>query len=223
MKIKFTLVIIAITIFVSNAHAQAMGYGVRAGMNYSTWKGDAVNSFNNVVDITNGYLTTSGKAGWYAGGFINVPLKENFSLEPGVFYSQKGYTLEGNLNFDKLNFLGASAKAQVQSHYIDFPVVIKATIGNGFQVYAGPQVSYLLKDNLHVDAGALGFSLFNRNIDLTNNFNRFDWALVGGIGYKLNNGLSVNAGYDFGLSRLDKNSNFKSYNRTLKLGIGFEF
>jgi len=33
----------------------------------------------------------------------------------------------------------------------------------------------------------------------------------------------VNAGYDHGLSRLDKNSNFKSYNRTFKVGVGFRF
>ena len=74
-----------------------------------------------------------------------------------------------------------------------------------------------------MNAGLLGISLLNTNMDVTNNFNRADFAITGGASYTFDNGFSVNAGYDHGLSRLDKNSNFKSYNRTFKVGVGFRF
>jgi hypothetical protein len=74
-----------------------------------------------------------------------------------------------------------------------------------------------------MDAGLLGVSLFKTNMDVTDNFNKADLGITGGVGYTFPNGFSINAGYDHGLSRLDKNSNFKSYNRTFKAGIGFRF
>ena len=86
-----------------------------------------------------------------------------------------------------------------------------------------PQVSFLVKNNLKLDAGILGFSLFSRNLDITNNFNKTDIALAGGAGYQFDNGFNINAGYDYGLSKVDKNSNFKAYNRVVKVSVGFSF
>jgi len=222
MKKIFTLSIIALTIFYSNTNAQTRP-GIRVGITQSTWHGDAMNSLNDVIGFTNGYVTTKGRTGFYAGGFVNMPLTERISIEPGAYYSQKGYTLKGKLPIDKLEFLGASATAAVQSHYIDIPVLVKMNVAKGFDIYAGPQVSYLVKNNLHMEAGALGFSVLNKNMDITDNFNRVDWGVTAGAGYTFDNGFSINAGYDVGLSRLDKNSNFKSYNRAIKLGVGFRF
>ena len=222
MKKIFTLSLIFITVLSANSFAQTK-VGIRAGAIQSTWKGDAVGSFNDMVDFTNGYLTTKGRTGFFAGGFVSIPVSEQFSIEPGVYYSQKGFTLNGDLAIDKMEFLGVNARAQMQSHYIDMPLMLKATVGKGFQIYAGPQVSYLVKNNLNVKAGALGFSLVNQNIDVTESFNRVDVAIAGGIGYEFANGVSLNLGYDHGLSRIDQNSNVNSYNRAVKLGIGYKF
>jgi hypothetical protein len=200
-----------------------MKYGINAGVNYSTLKGQAMSSFNNIVDLSNGVITTQPKIGFHAGGFVEMPLGANISLQPGVYYSQKGYMLKGNLTPDKFDFLGVTARAQLQSHYIDIPVLVKAEVAKGLQVFAGPQVSYLVKSNLKMDAGLLGFSLVNTNLDVTNQFNKADFAVTGGASYTFDNGFSINAAYDHGLSRLDRNSNLKSYNRTFKVGVGFTF
>ena len=222
MKKIFTLTILLLSLFTVNAVAQ-MKVGVRAGLNSASWKGDAMQSLNDLVTITQGYVDTRGRTGFHAGGFVNVPVTQAFSFEPGIYYSQKGYALKGDISIGKLDFLGANASVQVQSHYIDIPLLLKVSPVKGLQLYAGPQISYLVKNNLNVNAGLLGISLVNRNLDITDQFNQFDAAIVGGIGYKLDNGFSVTAGYDHGLSRLDKNENFKSYNRVIKVGIGFEF
>jgi hypothetical protein len=221
MKHKLTLAVISI-IIMGSANAQVK-FGVQAGANIANWQGDALKSLNNIVDLTNGFIDTKSKTGFHVGGFANIPITTTLSFEPGVQYSQKGYTLKGDLKIDALEFLGANASAKVEAHYIDIPLVVKAEVAKGLSVYAGPQISYLVKNNLHVNAGVLGISLLNRRLSLTDNFNRMDIGIAGGIGYKFNSGLNINAGYDYGLSKLDKNSNFKAYNRVIKLSVGFTF
>jgi opacity protein-like surface antigen len=221
MKQKITLAVITM-IIISHTHAQ-ITYGIRAGASIANWKGDALQSLNKVVDLTNGFINTKSKTGFTAGAYANIPLVDKFSFEPGIQYTQKGYTLQGNLKIDALKFLGTNAAAKVEAHYIDIPLLLKAQLTKGLSIYAGPQFSYLVKNNLHVNAGVLGISLYNNKIDLTNNFNRTDIGLAGGIGYQLNNGVNIRAGYDYGLSKLDKNSNVKAYNRVAKISVGFTF
>jgi hypothetical protein len=221
MKKIFTL-LLASSFILSNADAQTK-FNVKAGVNRSGWSGDEISNFNNLLEFADGYVNTSNKTGFYAGVSAEIPLSNSFALEGGLGYSLKGYSLKGNIAADKLEFLGAGASANLNSHYIDMPVYLKANIGEGFHVYAGPQVSYLLKNDLRVKAGALGFNLFNQNYDVTDQFNKVDVALSGGVGYTFNNGVTINAGYDHGLSRLDKNGNMNAYNRNVKVGLGFRF
>jgi hypothetical protein len=129
----------------------------------------------------------------------------------------------GDLKIDALKFLGANASAKVQADYIDIPLLLKANVAKGLSVFAGPQVSFLLKNNLHLNAGVLGISLFSRNLDITSNFNKTDIGIAGGLGYKFDNGFNITAGYDYGLSRMDKNNSFKAYNRVVKVSVGFSF
>lgn len=222
MRKIYLLATIVLLLGAAKVSAQ-LSYGINAGLNRSTWKGDATGSFENLADLSNGYITPQARNGFYAGGFVEMPLGGRISLQPGLYYSQKGYVLKGSIAGDKFDLLGVSAKAELQSHYIDVPLLLKAEIAKGLQIYAGPQLSYLVKNNLRMDAGLLGFSLLKTNMDVTENFNKADVGLVGGAGYTFDNGFSINAGYDHGLSRLDKNGNFKSYNRTIKIGVGFRF
>ncbi|MBP6022025.1 porin family protein [Ferruginibacter sp.] len=221
MKYKFTLAVISILIM--NSTKAQITYGVQAGATIANWKGDALQSLNDVVDLSNGFVTTKSKTGISIGGYVNIPVTDKISFEPGLQYAQKGYTMQGDLKIDALKFLGVNASAKVEAHYIDIPLVLKAELAKGLSIYAGPQVSYLVKNNLHLNAGILGISLYNDRLDITDNFNRMDMGLAGGIGYKFDNGFNIKAGYDYGLSKLDKNDNFKAYNRVAKISVGFSF
>jgi Outer membrane protein beta-barrel domain len=220
---KFNLTATAIFLFTTAMVNAQVKYGVRAGVNMANWQGDAVKSINSIVNATNGYLDTKGRTGFFAGGYVNLPIAKGISIEPGLLYSQKGYTLNGDIEVPALKFLGANASAQVQSHYIDIPVLVRAEVVKGLSVYAGPQVSYLVKNNLRVDAGVLGISLLRSNLDIADQFKRLDMGIVAGATYKFANGFQVQAGYDYGLSRVDANGSFKSFNRVIKVGIGYEF
>ncbi len=220
MKNKFLL---AISLFISTlSFAQVKSsYGVRAGFLSSGINGDAANSFNNLLEFSNGIVTTKNVTGFFAGAYATIPVSSGISLEPGLFYSLKGYELKGELNVKGIGFLGANAKAKLQSEYIDFPVVLKVTAGK-LQLFAGPQFSYLMSANLNTTAGVLGFNLLNKKIDVSNQFNKWDVAVTGGIGYKLTNNINLTASYDHGLSKIDANKNAKAYNRAFKIGIGID-
>ena len=179
MKKKFLL---AASILVSTlAMAQTRPvFGVRAGVSSASMQGDAVNSLKDLLDFTNGAITTGSHTGYFAGAYANIPLTEKLSVEPAVYYTQKGYELSGELNIKGAEFLGANARARLNSQYIDVPVVVKASMG-GLQLFAGPQVSFLTKAELNTKAGALGFNFLNSKSDATQQFNLWDAGLTVGI------------------------------------------
>jgi len=219
---KQLLLVLAATIISAFAMAQQPAFGVRAGVLSSGIRGDAVNNLKNLMDFTNGMITTSNRTGFFVGGYTTFPLTDVFSVEPAIYYSQKGYELNGALGLKGVEFLGANAKARLESNYIDIPVVLKANL-SGLQLFAGPQLSYLTGANLHTTAGVLGFNLLNSKVDATSQFSRLDVAATAGIGYKMTNGFNIVASYDYGLSKADANRSLSSYNHSLRLGIGMSF
>lgn len=221
MKKKILLILVLFTGTVAMAQ-QKTGFGIRAGILSSEMKGEAVNNLKNLLDFTDGMVTTRGRTGFFAGVNADIPMGKNLSIEPGLYYSQKGYELAGELNVKGLEFLGANAKAQLQSQYLDIPLLLKFNSG-GLQLFAGPQLSYLMKSDLRTTAGVLGINLLNKTLDATSQFNRWDAALSAGIGYKFSNGISISGAYDYGLMKVDKNSTIDSYTRGLKLGLGINF
>ncbi|HNK29427.1 MAG TPA: porin family protein [Ferruginibacter sp.] len=222
MKRILFLTIISSSCFIHFAGAQVT-YGIRAGANFSKWEGEDLQIIEDLVDKTDGWLETKGKTGFHVGGYVNIPISRTFSFEPGLAYSKKGYSLMGDFQIDAIKVLGINAGARVQQHYIDIPLYLRAGITKGLNIYAGPQVSVLARSTLNAKLGVLGISLFNKGIDITNRFNRVDLGLSGGLGYQFDNGLNLQAGYDYGLSKLDKNANYAAYNRVIKVSVGYTF
>ncbi len=221
MKKKILLIVSLIVSSIGFAQVQP-SFGVRAGVSSFGMRGDAVDNFKNLLDFSKGNITARDHTGFFAGIYANIPMSENFSIEPGLNYSLKGYELNGALNIKGLDFLGASAKAVLQSQYIDIPVLLKGNF-NGLQIIAGPQVSYLAQADLKTTAGVLGINLLNKTMDATSQFNRWDVGLTGGIGYQFANGLNISASYDYGLSKLDANNNVNAHYEGIKLGLGITF
>lgn len=220
---KKQLLLIAAIIISTFAMAQVTpSFGIRAGLSSAGMRGDAVSNLNNIVDVANGMITTHNKTGFFAGAYAAIPVSEKFSVEPALYYTQKGYSLNGSLAMKAVKFLGVSAKADLNLEYIDLPVLLKANL-NGFQVFAGPQISYLTKANFKTTAGVLGINLLNKKLDATAQFNRWDAGLTGGIGYQFSNGVNLTAAYDYGLSKVDANKSLNAYNHAFKVGLGFRF
>src|SRR5688572_25312809 len=189
---------------------------IKAGIIQSTWKGEARESFNQLVDKADGYITTRNRTAFYVGAGFELPLGDFASVEPSLIYTQRGYGIKGNLTINDMKIDALDARATSQMHYIDLPVLLKVKPVAGLQLFAGPQVSYLVKNNLRADVSVLGFSLINNDWDITEQFNRWDIGVTGGVGYEFSNGIGITAAYERGFQRLDKNQNFKAFNEGYK-------
>ena len=193
--------------------------GVTAGVTNSTIQGDVSKSLSGLLDLTNGIATTRDHLGFYAGVNADIPIASNISIAPSILYAQKGYEFSGSFSPKGLGFLGANAKAVLQTNYIDIPVLLKAKL-QGLQIFAGPQFSYLANANLKTTAGLLGVNILNKTMDATSQFNRWDVGLIGGLGYEFSNGIFISGSYDYGLQKIDANQNLDAYNRSFKIGLG---
>jgi opacity protein-like surface antigen len=219
---KQILLILSVLISTFTFAQLTPAFGVRAGVTSAGVRGNAADNLNKLLDFTGGLIKPKNSTGFLAGVYANVPLTGNISVEPALYYSQKGYELNGGLNLKGVEFLGASAKAKLQLQYIDVPVLLKANFG-GMQLFAGPQISYLTRADLRTTAGVLGINLLSKTTDATAQFNPWDVAVTGGIGYQLTNGVNIMASYDYGLSKMDANKNVSSYNHAVKIGLGISF
>ncbi|MEP6596603.1 MAG: porin family protein [Ginsengibacter sp.] len=219
---KQILLILSVLISTFTFAQLTPAFGVRAGVTSAGVRGDAADNLNKLLDFTGGLIKPKNSTGFFAGVYASLPLTGNISVEPALYYSQKGYELNGGLNLKGVEFLGASAKAKLQLQYIDVPVLLKANFG-GMQLFAGPQISYLTRADLRTTAGVLGINLLSKTTDATAQFNPWDVAVTGGIGYQLTNGVNIMASYDYGLSKMDANKNVSSYNHAVKIGLGISF
>lgn len=222
MKAKFLPAVMLISIISISATAQIKPV-IKAGIINATWKGEAKETFTSIIDQTNGIIEPRKRTGFYIGAGADIPLGDMVSIEPGLVYTQRGYGLKGNLTINKLKIEALNARATSQMHYIDLPVLIKVKPAGGLTIFAGPQISYLVKNNLQADVALLGFSLINTDLDITNQFNKFDVGITGGIGYEFEGGFGIAASYEKGFNRLDKNQNFKVFNEGIKAGFTYKF
>lgn len=213
---------ITVTAITYSSTAQ-VSFGVQAGGNVSTLKGDAIQSLNNVFDITKGIVDQKSKFGFSGRAYAAIPVDKTFGVETGLSYQQKGYKVSGDFNSTFLKLLNVKADLINTSSYIGLDALAKVSPVEGLSIKAGPQINFLVKNDLNIRSSVLGFNLLNQHIDITDNTNKVDMGLTGGISYKFSNGISLNGFYTHGLSAIDKNANIKAFNRSGGVTIGFEF
>lgn len=219
MKKLFLLIGILVA-GIMQAQAQQISGGIKAGLNVSDWGGDVGRAIGDVLNEASVNSSTM-KQGYHLGGYLSIPLGQYFLLEPGLYYSTKG--VEANYSYQANNLLKVKATLTEDAHYIDLPLLVKVALGNGFQLYAGPQVSYLVSNKVRGEAGIMGLS-YEEDIKWDSGFRKVDFALAGGLAYQFANGVQLNAGYDHGLSSLDAGkSNVDVYNRVVKFSVGYTF
>ncbi|WP_240676179.1 porin family protein [Botryobacter ruber] len=225
MKKIFLLLVVVMAVAATQvvAQQQPVRVGIRAGLNMANWQGESVESINNLFEFADGAIKQEMREGFHAGGFISIPVAPGFEIEPGLLYSQKGTRVVGTLPWKETEFLNVKATITNKAEYLELPVLAKIYVGEGFNLFAGPQVSYLLSNKIQARAGALGFNVLNREWDMKSGMREFDVALTGGLGYRFSSGLSISAGYDYGLTTVDSNRRFETYNGVIKGSVGFSF
>lgn len=196
MKQKIILSVIISLWFIHPVAGQTISLGVKGGINFSTISGKQ--SFEN-MEITC-------LQGLNYSIFLEYKLSDNFSLQSGLFYEEKGF------KFKDLR-CGGGSWGDFQFKYINIPVLIKLKIGGDIKYYvlAGPGTGYLInsKNTTTVCSTAEPDLLpIKYSDDVTDDFNKLSLGVMfgGGIQVPLYNNLEMvlDARYNMGISKTAK-------------------
>src|SRR2546423_10341828 len=131
--------------------------GITAGINYSK-----LSSSNDAS------VNWKWKWGGEGGFYLNFPVGNTISVQPSLLFSQMG----SKYKFDT-GFYASSGQFLQKLGYISIPVPLKIKAGKGLAVLVGPQFDFL--------AGAKMKDPNDNTTDNKANFNKFDFALTGGL------------------------------------------
>ncbi len=181
-------------------------FGIRGGVNLSNLYVDDVKDENMKVGIN-------------VGVFAKFPITKGFSIQPELAYSSKG----AKLTYD--NILG-DGEYRFNLNYVELPVLAVFNLGKNFNIHAGPYAAFLTSANIKRLDNETGDVDDIKELN-TDNFKRFDFGLVGGIGFDIEN-FAIGARYNYGLNEIgdgglagEATKNSKNSAFTFYIGIGF--
>lgn len=163
----------------------------------------------NFSNITNSDMDS--KTGFHVGLLAEMFLNEQFSLQPEILYSTQGAELMGDHLSTKYNL-----------EYVSVPVMAKYYIADGLNLQVGPQFSFLSKAETKGEIEGLG----SGTINVKDNTESFDFGVNFGLGYEFAAGVFVDARYNLGLSKINKQSlpNVEDgKNSVFQVSLGYKF
>ncbi|WP_073572340.1 porin family protein [Algoriphagus zhangzhouensis] len=190
-RIVLSLSMLLLVTFAVNAQSSL---GIRGGGSFFNFGGEDARE--------NDYIN---RAGFHAGLYASFNGGGAVAVEPGVYYSVKGTQADNAIN------------SRAILNYVDVPLLFRLKAGDGFNVFAGPQLSFLANSKFEGDLGDSTFSFETENVRNT------DVGIVVGLGYNLPHGLNIQGSYDYGMTTVFKDSDADIYNRGFKLSLGYTF
>lgn len=136
MKRTITLLSLG-ALLATGTNAQRIKIGPEAGLNIS----------NHITEIDNDHINSDAKLGLKIGGILDIGFNRMVSLQPGLFYSQKGSKLEytdfvnaGNITYRE------TEKFDTRVNYLELPLNLQLRFGRPrtgyFFIGAGPYVAF---------------------------------------------------------------------------------
>lgn len=204
------LVIVAFALIMigkANAQSKAPSFGIKAGLNFS-----------NIIKTDDSNFKTNFNTGYNAGVFLNLPVVDRLSFQPELMFSQKGY------KSDRSGVLGDGTLTQT-TNWIEIPILADVEAAKGFNIYIGPQVSFLTKTVNKYD----GTFSSSQQTTYESDASKFKKSILGGIlgiGINLNSKLSLNGRYalDFQKNNQDGTTSTPAFkNQVWQVGLGYKF
>lgn len=174
------------------------------------------------INLTNLYVDDvkdeNMKVGFNAGVFAKFPITKGFSIQPELLYTSKG----SKLTYD--NILG-SGEYRFNLNYVEVPILAVFNLSKNINIQAGGYAAYLASANIKkLNSDNETDDIADLNED---NFKRFDYGLVGGLGFDIEN-FTIGARYNYGLNEIgdggiagEVTKNSKNSALTFYIGIGF--
>lgn len=149
----------------------------------------------NYANYTGTDVNTNAITSFHAGLLLELKIFKNFALQPELLYSTQGAELNG---------FGQQIKNELG--YISIPVLAKFYLTDNLCMELGPQASFLLSERNEVKA---------------KDSNTFDFAVAGGLSYKLGKHFFVQGRYGLGLTEPKRDADIK--NSVVQASLGYLF
>lgn len=184
----------------------AQQFGIKAGMNVSS------------LSTEEGLDDQKSKIGFNAGVFMNVPLAENFSIQPELLYSQYG---------DKANatIAGNEYSYSRKLDYVALPVMFQYNATPSFYLEAGPEFGLLVSAKNKVKNETSGQTV-SESDNYKDDLNGFNFGLGLGAGYYFTPNVGLTARYVAGFTDIYKdgqNSGDAVKNNVFQVGLAYKF
>jgi hypothetical protein len=202
MKSKFLLpVLIVCALITTQAYSQAqLALGLKAGVNMANLD---VNS-----DVEANY---NNRTGYHGGAFLLIKLAK-VGIQPEILFSKQGSNFKFNGQDYESNF-----------DYINVPVMIKLYTVMGINLQIGPQISFLSSaggDAIDKSANGGTGGTITASEDL---YKSSDFSANFGVGWDLPFGLTIDARYNLGLSKIQDNPNIDATkNQVIQISLGYK-
>jgi hypothetical protein len=215
-------ILIAATLIASvqQLHAQ-ISFDPEIGVNLSTASFTTTDVNNPIVE------KTGSKVGFRLGCFVDVPLVKSLSIQPGMFYSMRGY----KTSYDSVVASSPyTYRFKMSLGYLEFPVNVKYNCSLGeagsFFVAAGPYLGVAMSGHAHKTESWEG-STQTEDADLTfgsdpGNIKSFDFGFNGAIGYETPLGIYLKIQYGHGLNNLLQAGAASLHNKGFAFTFGYD-
>lgn len=177
--------------------------GLRAGVNFNNIGKDAKDD---------PLIKAENKTGFHVGAVYNIDLIGSFAIEPGLYFSQKGF----KLNDDDANMNYLEVPVNVKFKLLDLSVL-------GLDAHLGPFAAFGLGGKWKSDNEEI--KIFDPD---EGDFNRFDFGLQMGVGAVILNKIYAGINYDMSLTKVNedegiKKDNLKEKNHVWMISVGLNF
>jgi hypothetical protein len=203
---KLLLVVTLALGLISSANAQPVGFGIKAGADFTTG--------SNVFNL-----------GLNGGAFAVFSLAESIEFQPELQFIQKGFETHSDdvpvLSGPTIvGYTGVDYRLTLS--YLEIPLVFNfhTPLGPGWDgnLQVGPTMAFLLSGNTYSNGGSYGSS----NHDVTNEYASFEAGFLLGAGLRAGNWL-LDGRYERGLTSVDKNAGiYGSVNSLFTLQVGYQ-
>ena len=180
------------------------------------------------MSMNAGYLNSTESSvnshGAFAGVSFNIPIAGGLGIAPGVYYSM---ITNKDASSGSLFGINLSGSKTFMEHAVNVPVYVNygfdISRDSKFFVFGGPTAQYGLASTYKLEgsAGGVGGESTVNNYD-NENYSRFNVYVGGGVGFQAGT-FQVTAGYDYGVTDLDKRDNAEAHRSNIKIGVGFLF
>jgi hypothetical protein len=163
---------------VMTTSAQTFKLGAKAGANFASLNGDGADGFDGITNV-------------HFGAVAEIGISDKFAFQPELLYSAQGASL---------------SDVDLNLNYLTVPLMAKFKVSDAFSIEAGPQVGFLVKDEI-----------LGEDVDADS----FDYGLNLGVGYTLENGIFFQGRYSLGLADIAEDADAK--NGVFQLSVGYFF